>query len=474
MVARTPGALSADGCLAVIVVKPTGQRGWMRAARATVVHEHVVHCGLDELGRDRQRLVLEFLAERLPPRIARTWFSNNKVEDHYRRSTTGRGGLNEEFTLRSATQTVGCAGRLQTAGHTTLYREYIEEALAGLVDEPLSRGRLAELEARGPAEHFAGRLAAALDRFARGIAGADEVMTVVGASDLAVPTACGGIGEACDPFPWKFSAGGHPRFVLRPTEEQIRSGFIGRFERVEPGTKEFQELVYHERFNAYVNRQLRDANWMDRSVSCKADFRLDRCGFIVESKYSIWPFLPNPPDLSPDQLADSNRACETYRAGMARIERFPPMPASLWREDPWIGFATHADPPERTDTDGHQRDEDRYRQNLIQLERERMAREWEVPIRPGRDLPGVTAEIRKAVARHWHRPTGVPHGLTCSVTVVQDASGKVHRVEIAESSGNVAFDRSVEQAVRAASPLPRPTGFGVIYREITFLFKPRS
>jgi colicin import membrane protein len=82
--------------------------------------------------------------------------------------------------------------------------------------------------------------------------------------------------------------------------------------------------------------------------------------------------------------------------------------------------------------------------------------------------------IQSSVARNWRRPTGVPPGLKCTVNVVQDTSGKVLRVEIAQSSGNVAFDRSVEQAVRAASPLPPPRQRPVFDREIVFLFNPRS
>ena len=82
--------------------------------------------------------------------------------------------------------------------------------------------------------------------------------------------------------------------------------------------------------------------------------------------------------------------------------------------------------------------------------------------------------IQSSVARNWRRPTGVPPGLKCTVNVVQDSNGKVLDVEITQSSGNVAFDRSVKQAVRAASPLPRPRQRAVFEREIVFLFNPRS
>ena len=81
--------------------------------------------------------------------------------------------------------------------------------------------------------------------------------------------------------------------------------------------------------------------------------------------------------------------------------------------------------------------------------------------------------IQASVVRAWRRPTGVPPGLRCSVNVVQADDGEVLRVQIAQGSGNVAFDRSVEQAVWAASPLPLPTQRAVFDREVVFLFNPR-
>ena len=82
--------------------------------------------------------------------------------------------------------------------------------------------------------------------------------------------------------------------------------------------------------------------------------------------------------------------------------------------------------------------------------------------------------MQSSVARKWRRPTGVPGGLKCTVSVVQNRNGRVLRVEILQSSGNAAFDRSVEQAVLAASPLPAPRERALFDREIVFLFNPRA
>ena len=59
------------------------------------------------------------------------------------------------------------------------------------------------------------------------------------------------------------------------------------------------------------------------------------------------------------------------------------------------------------------------------------------------------------------------------VNLIQSPSGKLLRVKITENSGNIGFDRSVEQAVLAASPLPLPEDPTVFDRDIVLLFRPR-
>ena len=106
--------------------------------------------------------------------------------------------------------------------------------------------------------------------------------------------------------------------------------------------------------------------------------------------------------------------------------------------------------------------------------RELIAREQERKAIFAKALEEYIGAIQSSVARNWRRPSGVPPGLKCTVNVVQATNGQVLRVEIAQSSGNVKFDRSVEQAVLAASPLPPPKQRAVFDREIVFLFNPRS
>ncbi len=81
------------------------------------------------------------------------------------------------------------------------------------------------------------------------------------------------------------------------------------------------------------------------------------------------------------------------------------------------------------------------------------------------------ADIKNKVERNWLRPTG-SQGSHCRVVIHQIPGGEVVDVRLAECDGDVAFQRSVEAAVRKASPLPKPSDPEVFDREIEFVFEP--
>ncbi|MCP1674535.1 TonB family protein [Natronocella acetinitrilica] len=60
------------------------------------------------------------------------------------------------------------------------------------------------------------------------------------------------------------------------------------------------------------------------------------------------------------------------------------------------------------------------------------------------------------VRNAWTRPPGDITGLSSDVRVNVMPTGSVVSVEVVGGSGDAAFDRSVEQAIRRASPLPVP------------------
>jgi colicin import membrane protein len=88
----------------------------------------------------------------------------------------------------------------------------------------------------------------------------------------------------------------------------------------------------------------------------------------------------------------------------------------------------------------------------------------------------VVSQIRRKIERNWVRPAGWTRGMECMVRVHLAPSGQVLQVEVARSSGSPAFDRSVENAVHKASPLPLPKDKRLIedFRELELRFRPEG
>ena len=85
--------------------------------------------------------------------------------------------------------------------------------------------------------------------------------------------------------------------------------------------------------------------------------------------------------------------------------------------------------------------------------------------------------IKSQITRNWIFPASYQKGMKCKVLVRLIPSGDVVGVHIIQSSGNAAFDRSVEMAVNKASPLPVPkssTGLFDHFREVELVFDPNS
>ena len=85
--------------------------------------------------------------------------------------------------------------------------------------------------------------------------------------------------------------------------------------------------------------------------------------------------------------------------------------------------------------------------------------------------------IKRQITRNWTLPVSYQKGMKCKILVRLIPSGDVVSVRITQSSGNRAFDRSVEMAVNKASPLPVPkSGAGLFdhFREVEFVFDPNA
>ncbi|MCY3837452.1 MAG: cell envelope integrity protein TolA [Gammaproteobacteria bacterium] len=87
------------------------------------------------------------------------------------------------------------------------------------------------------------------------------------------------------------------------------------------------------------------------------------------------------------------------------------------------------------------------------------------------------AAIREAIEREWSRPPSARLGMQARLRVDLVPSGDLLAVTLLESSGNPAFDRSAEQAVRKVERFDVPKEsrlFEKSFRRFTMLFKPED
>ncbi|MGZ8143229.1 MAG: cell envelope integrity protein TolA, partial [Methylosarcina sp.] len=85
------------------------------------------------------------------------------------------------------------------------------------------------------------------------------------------------------------------------------------------------------------------------------------------------------------------------------------------------------------------------------------------------------AAIQLKTNRSWIRPPTSSSGLKCKIRVRLTSTGDVIDATVISSSGDEIFDRSAENAVNKASPLPVPKDkdlFAKKFRSFTFTFDP--
>ena len=82
--------------------------------------------------------------------------------------------------------------------------------------------------------------------------------------------------------------------------------------------------------------------------------------------------------------------------------------------------------------------------------------------------------IQQDIKRNWVRPANAEVGLDCVIRVKQTPGGVVTDVNIESCNGDATIRRSIEAAVRKASPLPAPRDPSVFDRDIRLTFRPEE
>jgi colicin import membrane protein len=131
-----------------------------------------------------------------------------------------------------------------------------------------------------------------------------------------------------------------------------------------------------------------------------------------------------------------------------------------------------------------QRERDRQRQSERELN-DAVARE---NAQQGGDKQVVTAEemansyialITDAIQNNWNRPPSARNGMEAELALQLMPTGEVLNVTVIKSSGNSAFDRSAENAVRRAGQFPELKNlpnklFEQYFRKLRLKFRPED
>jgi len=80
--------------------------------------------------------------------------------------------------------------------------------------------------------------------------------------------------------------------------------------------------------------------------------------------------------------------------------------------------------------------------------------------------------IQQRIKMNWVQPPTATSGLECVVNIRQFPGGEVASVTIGSCNGDSVVRRSIENAVRLASPLPTPKDPSVFDRNIRLTFRP--
>jgi colicin import membrane protein len=172
------------------------------------------------------------------------------------------------------------------------------------------------------------------------------------------------------------------------------------------------------------------------------------------------------------RVADERRASE--RAEQQERDRVAAERAEQQRREEQAKAEREAQARrEREEADRRTREQAEQRRRQ-QAEAELQAQAAAEAAANARALEEYMALIEEDVRKSWNRPLSAVPGLVCVVDVVQAPTGDVltAKVNPSQCNGDEVVRRSVEDAVRDASPLPQPPTRAVFSRTFTLTFAP--
>jgi len=129
-----------------------------------------------------------------------------------------------------------------------------------------------------------------------------------------------------------------------------------------------------------------------------------------------------------------------------------------------------------------QRRQEEARQQQVLSDLEKAMQEEEAALAEqemAEEAQSYIERISSKIEQNWSRPPSARNGMRCELLIQLVPTGRVVSVSIVKSSGNSAFDRSAEQAVKKAEVFPEikemsPQVFERHYRRLTLIFNPQD
>jgi colicin import membrane protein len=217
----------------------------------------------------------------------------------------------------------------------------------------------------------------------------------------------------------------------------------------------------------------------------------DNAVVIPPKEEEVVPPEPEPEPVPDTSEQDRLRAEEQKRLEDARIEQERLDRIQQQLEDRKRAEAA-AERKRQADAEKERKRIEAEKARAAEIERQRLenerlraeaeaARQAELDAESGR-LQAMQADakaayafaIRQRVMSRWVQPPTATAGIECIVNIRQLPGGEVVDVSIGRCNGDAVVRRSIEAAVRQASPLPTPRDPSVFQRNIQLEFRPTA
>lgn len=208
---------------------------------------------------------------------------------------------------------------------------------------------------------------------------------------------------------------------------------------------------------------------------------------------------PPPPEPDPEPTVDERRLLEQQKLEQERLLEEQRLDEIRRQQEEERRQKALEEQRRREEAERKRREEEELERKRQEMERERQreierqraenerlrrqeeeqalaaaiaAEEARTEARNSDEMAAYLFALRQKVVRNWSPPPSAQAGLDCEVLVRQTPSGEVLDARVLSCNGDDAVKRSIEAAVRRASPLPVPQNSLLFEASIRFVFRP--